>query len=61
MIITAIYTGTNSLGYEKGKEYQLKVSELQGVSVTRLDGTGKCPYQSLSAFLKNWNNVRVHS
>lgn len=61
MIITAIFTGTNSLGYKKGKEYQLKVSELQGVSVTRLDGTGKCPYQSLSAFLKNWNNVRVHS
>ena len=61
MIITATFTGTNSLGYENGKEYQLKVANMQGMSVRRLDGTGKCPYQSLSAFLKNWNNIRVHS
>lgn len=61
MIITATFTGTNSLGYENGKEYQLKVANLQGVSVKRLDGTGKCPYQSLSAFLRNWNNIRVVS
>ncbi len=59
MTITATFTGVNSLGYENGKEYQLKVSDTQGVSVTRLDGTGKCPYYSLSAFLRNWNNVRV--
>lgn len=58
MIITAKFTGTNSLGYENGKEYQLKVADLQGVSVKRLDGTGKCLYQSLSSFLKNWNNIR---
>lgn len=61
MIITATFTGTNSLGYQKGKEYQLKLADLQGISIKRLDGTGKCPYQSLSAFLKNWNNIRVHS
>lgn len=61
MIITATFTGTNSLGYETGKEYQLKVANIQGISVRRLDGTGKCPYQSLSAFLKNWNNIRVQS
>ena len=61
MIITATFTGTNSLGYGNGKEYQLKVAMMQGMSVRRLDGTGKCPYQSLSAFLKNWNNIRVHS
>jgi hypothetical protein len=61
MIITATFTGTNSLGYENGKEYHLKIAELQGISVTRIDGTGKCPYQSLSSFLKNWNNIRVVS
>jgi hypothetical protein len=61
MTITATFIGTNSLGYEKGKEYQLKVSDLQGVSVKRLDGTGKCPYMSLSAFFKNWDNIRVGS
>jgi hypothetical protein len=60
MIINAIFTGTNSLGYENGKEYQLKVDNFKGISVKRLDGTGKCPYQSLSAFLKNWNNIRTH-
>lgn len=61
MIITATFTGTNSLGYETGREYKLEVANMQGISVRRLDGTGKCPYQSLSAFLKNWNNIRVHS
>lgn len=61
MIIIAKFTGTNSLGYENGKEYQLKVSDLQGISIKRLDGTGKCPYQSLSAFLKNWNNITVQT
>lgn len=61
MIITATFTGANSLGYENGKEYQLKVANLQGISVKRLDGTGKCPYQSLSAFLKNWDNICVVS
>jgi hypothetical protein len=61
MIITATFTGINSLGYENGKDYQLKVANLQGFSVKRLDGTGKCLYQFLSAFLKNWNNIRVVS
>jgi hypothetical protein len=61
MIITATFTGTNSLGYENGKEYQLKVANMQGIYVRRLDGTGKCQYESLSAFLKNWNNIRVQS
>ena len=59
MIITAIFTGANSLGYENGKEYKLKVANSQGISVKRLDETGKCLYQSLSSFLKNWNNIRV--
>ena len=58
MIIRAIFTGSNSLGYEKGKEYKLKVVDLQ---VQRLDDTGKCPYKSLVAFLKNWSDIQVVS
>jgi hypothetical protein len=59
MIITATFSGTNSLGYEKGKAYHLNLSDINGVSVQRLDGTGICPYMSLSSFLKNWNNIKV--
>ena len=59
MKIKATFTGTNSLGYEKGKEYQLKIAEAKGMTIERADGTGRCPYQSLSSFLKNWNNITV--
>ena len=61
MVIIATFTGVNSLGYENGKEYKLKIVNLRGISVKRLDGGGECPYQSLSAFLRNWNNIYVHS
>lgn len=61
MIIKATFIGTDSLGYEKGKKYELKISNLQGVSISRLDGTGKCPYQSLSAFFRNWDGVYLIS
>ena len=57
MIITATFIGTNSLGYENGKQYELKIAEAQGISIQRIDGTGKCPYESLSAFLKNWTGI----
>ena len=59
MKISATYTGTNTLGYENGKEYQLKIANIKGMSIQRLDGTGQCPYESLSSFLKNWNNIHV--
>lgn len=59
MIITATFTGTNSLGYENGKEYKLKISDLQGVSIKRLDNSGKCTYQSLSSYFKNWTKITV--
>jgi hypothetical protein len=61
MIIKATFTGSDSLGYENGREYELRVANDQGVYVRRLDGMGKCPYQSLSAFLKNWNKITVCS
>lgn len=60
MIITAVFIGTPSLGYENNKEYNLKINGVKGVSITRLDGTGKCLYESLSSFLKNWNNINHH-
>lgn len=56
MIINATFIGTNSLGYEKGKKYDLK---LDGSTICRLDGTGKCTYQSIRAFLSNWYNIEV--
>lgn len=52
-----MFTGQNSLGYEKGKRYILKLADSLGVSIERTDGTGKCVYQSLSAFMKNWDNI----
>jgi hypothetical protein len=60
MVIQAVFTGTDgSMGYRKGELYSLKVAGSHGVAVQRLDGTGKCPYQSLSAFLANWSDVKV--
>lgn len=60
MVINAKFTGKNSLGYENGKSYDLLVSDVKGISIKRLDGTGKCPYQSLSAFLNNWDIINVN-
>lgn len=60
MIITARFTGVNnSLGYKNGEEYKLKVANKKGMSIQAITGTGKCVYESLSAFLKNWNNIKV--
>lgn len=61
MIISAKFIGTNSLGYEYGKEYELIANLQSPISIKRLDGTGKCPYESLSAFRKNWSVVRTIS
>jgi hypothetical protein len=58
MIISAKFIGTNSLGFENGKRYSLKIANRKGISIQRLiDGAGKCTYESLSAFLKNWTNI----
>jgi hypothetical protein len=56
--IKATFTGKNSLGYVNGKEYELIIRNF-GSTISRIDGTGKCPYDSLSAFFKNWNNITV--
>lgn len=57
MVIQAKFIGTNSLGYEHGTEYQLILSNNSGTSIRKMDGTGLCVYTSLSAFLKNWDNI----
>ena len=58
MTILAVFTGKNSLGYVNGKEYELKLDDFKGISIKRNDNSGVCMYQSLSAFLKNWNNIK---
>lgn len=59
MTIEAIFMGKNSLGYEKGKEYKLKIADSGGMTIRRFDDTGECPYQSISAFIRNWSNIKV--
>ncbi len=60
MKITATFTGKNYLGYETGNEYTLSIVDYATLHITRADGSGgTCPYQSLRAFLMNWNNIRV--
>ena len=56
MEIKAKFIGTNSLGYENGKTYHLKIF---GASIQRIDGTGNCIYHSLKSFLSNWENIKV--
>lgn len=59
MTIKAVFTGKDSMGYENGYPYVLKVSNNRGMDISRVDGTGKCSYQSLSSFLKNWSSIKV--
>ena len=59
MTITATFIGKNSLGYETNEEYKLIISDIKGISIKRLDGTGKCLYQSLSAFFNNWDKINI--
>lgn len=58
MVIKAIFTGVNSLGYIKKQEYLLNVGS-DFLCISRIDGSGKCVYHSLKAFFSNWDNVKV--
>lgn len=55
MIIKALFIGTNSLGYEKGKTYELKL--ISGNIIKRINGTGMCEYGSIYSFFDNWTNI----
>jgi hypothetical protein len=57
MRIKATFKGKDSLGYVKGKEYELKIANFGRMIIRRVNGTGQCPYQSISAFLRNWTNI----
>lgn len=51
--------GQDSLGYQNSQEYLLTLRDKGGSSISRIDGTGVCPYDSLSSFLRNWTNIRA--
>lgn len=59
MIITAQFIGDPSLGYRTGKTYVLRISDHKGMSISRIDGTGKCAYESISAMLRNWTDIKT--
>lgn len=58
MIITATFIGKNSLGYENGKTYKLKTLPMTAITISRIDGTGECVYESINAFFKNWKDIK---
>lgn len=58
-ILTAKFVGVDSLGYQNGKTYDLILDQSKDIVIRRLDGTGMCPYQSLRAFLLNWEDIKV--
>ena len=60
MLIEATFTGTNSLGYENGKSYELQL-EPKSMSIARPDGFGEYEYESLYSFMKNWDKITVKS
>jgi len=61
MKISAIFKGTNGLGYVHNSLYDLKVTSHANdstVNIVRQDGFGGCVYGSIVAFLENWDLVR---
>jgi len=62
--VKAIFRGQDgSCGYEHGKEYTILISHSdkgRGLIdiVTAGDDGGYCSYNSICAFLRNWDNVR---
>lgn len=60
MRIKATFVGADgSLGYEKGKEYDLKIESYSQPVISRTDGTGECKYNNFRAFLRNWDNIKT--
>jgi hypothetical protein len=57
ILIKATFTGEDgSLGYKKGEEHELYLIRNK---IARPYGGGVCPYGSVEAFLKNWDNVKI--
>lgn len=57
-VVKAQFKGADgSLGYIRHQVYELRIyAERPGapITISRFDGSGKCPYASLEAFLANW-------
>lgn len=55
MYIQAVYNGKHgSLGYRAGQAYLLI---MEGMTISRTDGQGRCAYESIEAFMRNWTAV----
>jgi hypothetical protein len=57
----AIYKGYNgSLGYTFNMEYELLIRQIPAgmILIKREDGTGWCEYETITAFLNNWDDIR---
>ena len=66
--IKAIFTGHDgSLNYKTNQEYSLNLEHKKGgnisINTNKIEEmnilTGDCEYESMTSFLKNWNNIRV--
>jgi hypothetical protein len=57
MKIKAKFIGTDSLGYKHNQDYILNIREQGSMTIKRESGLGVCKYNSLSAFLRNWNLI----
>ena len=58
----AVFTGKDgSMGFKKGKEYQIKTRVRSGyLWVLDLNSDKYCPYESLESLLDNWKLYVVH-
>ena len=56
--IQARFIGEDSLGYEHGKVYKIKVVHIIRTTIKKLDETGLCQYDSTNTFLNNWNEIK---
>lgn len=58
MKIGAKFIGTNSLGFESNKSYILDIKQYNSMKIKVSNNINTCIYNSLSAFLRNWNNIK---
>lgn len=58
MTIMAKFTGTSSSVYRNGYSYILTLDDKQGMSIQKERGEGYTEYESLSAFLNNWDDIK---
>ncbi len=58
LLIQATFIGSKeSLGYIPNKRYTLLLYRGQ-YSIQRIDGSGRCPYQSFKSFFENWTDIK---